>query len=134
MRVTSRQSGFTLVEVLVAFVVAALSITIVFQMIGRGANSIALAQDYHHATLIAESILNDPTDQSPSGELDRFSWQKTAARAIGVDEAERGGSPAARDVTLEDVDITVRWHRQGRDHEFSLRTQRLASTSDTAKP
>ena len=127
-----RQIGFTLIEVLVAFVIAALSITVVFQMIGGSANNLALTGDYHQAMLVAGSIVYDPADDAPmEGEVGRFHWQKTILPAGEVNDGDRSETVRTRDIELADVDVTVTWRRNGKDHQFKLGTQRIVSNADS---
>lgn len=134
-RRTPHESGFTLIEVLVAFVIAALGVTVVFQMIGRGANSLALTEDFFQATLVAESVLYDPDpDPAADGHVGRFRWRKDTAPATHIVETDRRVQPSTRDLTLEDVNVTVTWQRNGRDHAFNLKTQRLVSTNEALNP
>ena len=75
--------GFTLIEVLVAFMILALSLSVLFRIFSGGLNNVAVAGDYAQAVLVAESQLAVVSRSEPlvagqtygeSGE--RFRWRR----------------------------------------------------------
>jgi len=52
-----RQSGYTLIEVLVAFMILALALTVLLRIFSGGLRNVSVSSDYAIATLIAESRL-----------------------------------------------------------------------------
>jgi general secretion pathway protein I len=58
MRVRSRQGGFSLLEVLVAFAILALSLGVLLQIFSRAMNSAALSAAYSRAASLAEAKMN----------------------------------------------------------------------------
>ena len=52
-----RSRGYTLVEVLVAFVIMAMALTVLLRIFSGGVRNVALSSDYAKAVLIAESRL-----------------------------------------------------------------------------
>ena len=52
-----RQSGYTLIEVLVAFMILALALTVLMRIFSGGLRNVSVSSDYAVATLIAESRL-----------------------------------------------------------------------------
>lgn len=53
-----RQKGFTLLEILVSFVLFVLVGTTLFQLIQAGSRNIAASEEITHASLIAKSLLS----------------------------------------------------------------------------
>ena len=52
-----RHKGFSLLEILVAFVIMAVALTIVLRIFGSGVNNAVVSEDYNIAVQIAESML-----------------------------------------------------------------------------
>ena len=77
-----RQRGFSLLEVLVAFVILSLVATALFRLFSRALVNASAADDYTHAVLVAESALTEAaaavplveTTGSGSAEEGRISW------------------------------------------------------------
>jgi general secretion pathway protein I len=93
-RLNQHQGGFSLLEVVVAFSILALSLGILIQIFSRALSTTALSRDYSRAATLAEARLNDVGIDIPletgsySGEPeDGFSWQLTIAPYTGGDLA-----------------------------------------------
>ena len=95
-----RQRGFSLLEVLVAFVILALVVTALFRLFSGALVNASAADDYTHAVLVAESVLAEAAATVPlveatnNGTADdgRIAWttQVTAYTPPGVSpDAER---------------------------------------------
>jgi len=77
-----RQRGFSLLEVLVAFVILSLVATALFRLFSGGLVNASAADDYTHAVLVAESALAEAaaavplveTTNNGSAEDGRVSW------------------------------------------------------------
>jgi general secretion pathway protein I len=77
-----RQRGFSLLEVLVAFVILSLVATALFRLFSGALVNASAADDYTHAVLVAESVLTEAaaavplveTTGSGSAEEGRISW------------------------------------------------------------
>jgi general secretion pathway protein I len=90
MRRTTDERGFTLVEVLVAFTVAALALGAVFELLSGGIAGLRNAAQYAEATQLAESRLESVGIAEPlaSGTAagrfdDRFVWRLDAEALPG---------------------------------------------------
>ena len=118
--------GFTLLEVLIAFVILAVSLSVILQVFSSGMRGARLAGAYTTATLLAKSVLAETGIETPleegevGGEFDNgFRWRRIVT--LYEDEAmpEALGLPvAAYRVTVE-----VSWDEGGRS--VSLETIRL---------
>lgn len=104
-----RARGFTLLEVLIAFVILAVSMTVILQVFSSGMRGARLADAYTTATLLAKSVLAETGVETPlvegedGGEFDNgFKWRRLVT--LYEDEAmpETLGLPvAAYRVTVE---------------------------------
>lgn len=125
-------AGFSLLELLVAFVILALALSVMMQIFSGGLRNAGLADDYGRAILLAESRLAElgvqPTEGEAEGEFDgKYRWHSTirpwvdAADTIGM-----GAQPLP--VRLMEIEVRVAWGEQGgsRSREVGLSTLQLA--------
>ena len=61
----SKQQGFSLLEILIAFSILALSLGILLKIFAAGVNTAAVAEDYTAAVQIAESLMAKTGVESP---------------------------------------------------------------------
>lgn len=101
-----RQSGFTLLEVLVATVILAAGVVLISQSISRGIWGLALSRQYTTATFLAQQKLAElvagiisanETRGDFGEEYPSYSWELDFADV---------GDPM---LDLEEVTLTVRW-------------------------
>jgi len=82
LRASAGARGFSLLEVLVAFVILALVGTALFRMFSGALANVAAADDYSRAVLVAESVLTEAagarplreTSQSGTADSGRIAW------------------------------------------------------------
>lgn len=115
----SRQAGFTLIEVLAAFVIFALLFGVVLQILSTSMSNTRLSGDYTRAALWAQSKLDVIGLEQmiepgvTQGRFDeRFSWQMDVSEGFVFDD--RGLDPEALPIALYHVELTVDWgeHRR----------------------
>ena len=123
-----RVCGFTLLEVVVAFTVLAVSLGAIFYAFGTGATNAALSERYTIATLLAESQLAATGVETPlvfgasEGKLtDGYRWRQTVS-PIGNSTAEPSKRQTAQ---LYEVVLEVLWDESGKTRSVSLRTHRI---------
>jgi general secretion pathway protein I len=124
--------GFTLIEVLVAFMILTLSLSVLFRIFSGGLSNVAVAGDYAQAVLLAESQLaaagrSEPlaVGQSYGESGDRFRWRRTVESYIPWEDETSVTLP----VSGYHVTVEVSWTRNGRDQRIilnSLRVQKRA--------
>jgi general secretion pathway protein I len=126
----TRQSGYTLIEVVVAMAVAGIALAGLLHAVAGNAARSALSREYVLATTFGESMLarvgreialDSGTKRGRIGQ--KFSWQRT----IQPYHADGGTVPDDADAPVSpyEVVVLVTWHSGGRAHEFSIRSLRL---------
>ena len=132
----SRAAGFSLLEVLAAFVILALVGTALFRLFGGALGNASLADEYSRATLYAESRLagigvetplREGTQQGTS-EDGFYAWTtKVEPYSPPGTTPEMENVVAAMGVRLWRLGVTVRWPgAAGSDRTIALSTQRVA--------
>ena len=123
-----REYGFTLIEVLVAFMILALSLTVLLRIFSGGLGNVALAGDYSEALLVAETRLTNTGISEPlvagvtEGEWDeRFRWQRIVEPYHVWEDIPDLPPP----VSAFHVRVRVEWVHKGRTREISLSSLRL---------
>ena len=131
---THDDRGFALIEVLVAFTIAATTLAVLFQLFSTDLQSIDRADAYARATLLAESRLDSIGVAEPlapgmlAGRFDdRFSWKVAIERFVPDDES---AAPSAS--VLYHVHVTVLWRDGPADSAVSLDTLRMAPAASGA--
>ncbi|MDD5402911.1 MAG: type II secretion system protein [Sulfuricella sp.] len=121
--------GFSLLEVLVAFVILSLALSVLMQIFSGGTRNAALANDYSRAVLLAETKLAAAGIETPlqdgvvAGSTDeRFHWQL----AMRMLPAAADAPAALMPVGLFDVEARVMWEDGGKERMVKLDTMRIA--------
>jgi len=123
-----RQSGYTLIEVLVAFMILALALTVLLRIFSGGLRNVSVSSDYAIATLIAESRLAAAGIDVPlrpgetSGtEGERFEW------TVSVQDYQPWPDyrSAAKGLDAYRVTVTVEWPHGDNTRSVGLSTVRL---------
>ncbi len=131
-----RSTGFTLIEVLVAFSILAISFATIYQVFGTGMKNSVIANEYFYASQYASSLL-DELDASKdiqfgisSGKFDKkFSWK---LHVYPSDEH----TFKKQTVMAVNVLANVYWGKEGKKREFSIETMRIVNPlllSDTSE-
>lgn len=122
--------GFTLLEVLVAFSIAALALGVMYQIYVKGAISALLGKEYAEAIIIAESRLaligveEDYNNNYLSGtENDKYEWRITIQDYEYPEEESFEFVPP---LLLKEIELEVSWDSMGKQRSFRLHTLRPA--------
>ncbi len=136
---TLRSAGFTLLEVMVAFVIAALALALVFDGALAGLRGSGESAREIQALTLARSRLAaaDLTGAIEPGlregsDPDGFHWSRSI---VPLTTTQAGGVDTARPLVLYDVRVTVRWPGPfGRTRAVSLETRRAGQPPLAAAP
>ncbi len=123
-----KNAGFTLVEVLVAFVILSVFLGVLYQTFSSGLRGSDNAQRYTTAVLYAESLLAEignvqPLEEGESegGFSNGFRW-KTSIRAFKTNNNPSIGS---KKVTAFDIAVSVSWQSGAEVKYVTLQSIRL---------
>jgi general secretion pathway protein I len=123
-----RQRGFSLIEVLVAFMILAMSLTVIFRIFSGGLRNISLSQDYARAALVASSQLSVAGISEPleagvtAGEWgERYQWERVIEHYDPWPESRKLLVP----LRAYRVTVKVSWQHAGGNSQISLSSLRL---------
>ena len=124
---TTRQSGFSLLEVLVAFAILSMSLGILYQAFSNSLRNVGASGDYSRAMIIAEARLAEAmadvpiNEGSDQGEVDdRYRWK------VVVQRYEYDGEEVVSRFTPYQIEVVVSWQDGKHTREYQLSTLRLS--------
>lgn len=124
----SRQRGFTLIEVVVAFVLLALVMSTAFEIFSAGLSRAGQLEERSRALMVAQSrmavvgVEEALKEGESSGESEdrKYQWAVSVKR---TGEGEDPGKPAPSVYSLYRIEARVTWRgADTRDHALSLAT------------
>lgn len=132
-----KQQGFSLLEILIAFSILALSLGILLKIFSGGVNTAMVAEDYTVATQIAESLIAKTGSeipikehQSSGDEGDKYHWELIISPYALSSE---GFDPKTAPAELFKVNVTVNWgDGDSDDRQIQLTTLKLAAKNNGA--
>ncbi len=126
---THSQGGFSLLEILVAFVVMGLVVGTLLQLFGTSMRNVALADEYSFAVQVAESRLQsvgtaikvEQGSESGTEEGTPYRWQ------VNMEPVELHEDQDDFSLTVQpyQVNVVVSWESNGRNREFMLSSLRF---------
>ncbi len=106
----NKNKGFSLLEILVAFTIMAVSLGIVLKIFSSGVNTAVISEDYIIATQIAESLMAKTGIEEPlaigdksGAEDEKYQWQVKVEGYVNTEDEEES------EVELMTVQVTVKW-------------------------
>ena len=129
---SNKQKGFSLLEILIAFSILAISLGILLKIFSAGVNTAIVAEDYTAAVQIAESLMAKTGLESPlqpgedSGtENEKYEWQVTVSPYVfNPDNLDETTITAA----LFKIKVLVSWDfTKGRGRQIELTTIKLVN-------
>jgi len=128
MQADRRNSGYTLIEVLVAFVILALAMTVLLRIFSGGVRNVSVSSEYARAVLIAESRLASAgigsvlSPGETSGiEDERFEWTQTVREYSPSFDYKA----SVQKVPAYYVTVSVQWPHATGTRSIDLSTVRL---------
>jgi general secretion pathway protein I len=127
----AREAGFTILEVLTAFVLFAVALAVLLQVFSGGLRDAQLADEYARAVMIAQSRLAGFTatdrlaEGVSSGRDEAFTWTLSATAYDDRQEDAQAGAQGEYNlrVRLLRVESTVAWQAaDGRSRDVRLAT------------
>ena len=121
-----QQSGFSLVETLVAFTILVLTVTVVFQIYNRGTRSTKLSSEYIQAILIAQSqlaLFQVGSGQKTGLTNNHFRWNIKENKIILPEVS--AVSHSYNNVHPYNITVNITWPSFGFTRSIQLNTVRL---------
>jgi general secretion pathway protein I len=125
------EDGFTLIEVLIAFTIAALLLTVLLRSFSLGVSSSGRVAAYTEATLLAEATMDEfgidiPLHDGASIDRPQGRFRVSAEAHLYADEnmPDLSGTP----LTPYELTVRVSWQEGAQQRSVDLRTLRLIST------
>ncbi|NNJ93237.1 MAG: prepilin-type N-terminal cleavage/methylation domain-containing protein [Halobacteria archaeon] len=123
-----RQQGFSLIEILVAFMILAMSLTVIYRIFSGGLRNVALSEDYARAVLVAESQLaaigiSEPLVRGVSSGIwgERFRWQQV----VESYQPWQQHKELSTQLLAYRITVNVDWEHAGSSRQVSLSSVRL---------
>jgi len=127
------QKGFSLLEVLAAFVILALVATALFRLFGGAMGNAGVAEDASRAVLVAQSRLDAARGELKAGstsgiEQDKYAWTTRVEPWESTDAAAQPGvAPLMTPTQLYRIVVEVRYPGAGgRERSLELASLKLA--------
>ena len=119
-----KKNGFTLLEVLVAFVLLATTVTVILQLFSSGIKALSVSENYATAVIRAESKMREILDND---QLSENVWSETSPEGYRFDitVAQTYGT-RTKDLPLKilEIDVTMSWNTGGKNRSLTLNTMK----------
>jgi len=129
-----RPGGFTLLEVMLAFVIFALSFATVLEIMAGSMRSVARANDDTEVALLAQTLMDQVGTEIPVEEgsysgtsMDRYNWNMGITLYDSGEEPDRAGMSTTElaelsGVELYRVDLDIDWESGQRNRSLHFMT------------
>lgn len=133
--------GFSLLEILVAFAIMAVALTIVLRIFGSGVNTAVISEEYNLAVQIAESLMARTGVETPlqigethGSEADKYAWlvriepvaEPPVSRPRFQSQQDQSAQPSQQ---LLQVSVRVSWGEEA-DRQRSVQLDSLRSIQE----
>lgn len=127
--------GFTLLEILVAIAILAISLTVILQLFSGGLRSTRVSDRYsrgvfHAREKMEEILVEDRLDEGTrEGEFDdAYKWRTRIVRMVPPEEEEKKLPFDVYEITVEVV-----WHEGKGEKQFEIQTTKLVERIKDSK-
>jgi general secretion pathway protein I len=131
-----RDSGFTLLEVLIAFILAALAIGVLYGGTVTGLDATAVSAKYDEAVSLARSHLDTighgaaiALQEVSGADGDGFTWhlriRRAGSRTLSLSDQDRANDIKPASAILFDVIVTESWKVGGQERHVTLASRRI---------
>lgn len=121
-----KESGFTLMEVLVALTLMGLTLTAVVQLFSGSLRTVSKSQDYIYAFIRADAAMREVMERR---ELDVDSWTETDMDGniidVVVSEVEEDRFEELEEHKLLQIDLTFKWIKGESERVIKLSSMRV---------
>jgi general secretion pathway protein I len=136
MHIDRPDTGFTLLEVLIAFAIAALAIGVLYGGTVTGLDATAVSAKYDEAVSLARSHLDQighgaplTVQQTSGADGEGFTWhlriRQAGSRQMQLNDQDRQNDIKPSIAVLYDVVVTESWKVGGQQRQVTLATRRL---------
>jgi general secretion pathway protein I len=118
-------TGFTLLEVLVALAVLGIAITVIIQLFSANLRALSVSEDYVSASLRGAEKMRALVDDE---ELDEKSWTEVSPEGYRLDIAVKENLADRTEilpVKLLEIALTIQWTRGSRARSLTFQTLKL---------
>jgi general secretion pathway protein I len=123
-RVLGRKDGFTLLEVLVAFVLLVTVVTVILQLFSANIKALSVSEDYASAVVRAESKMREILDNE---QLAENVWSETSPEGYRFDiTVAKAYEARTKDLPVKilEIGVTMSWKMRGKDKSLILSTMK----------
>ena len=123
-RMFGRKDGFTLLEVLVAFVLLATTVTVVLQLFSSSLKALSASEDYASAVVRVESKMREVLDNE---QLSENTWSETSPEGYRYDIIIAPAYEArTKDLPLKilEIGVTMHWKMGSKEKSLTLNTMK----------
>jgi len=130
-----KMQGYSIIEVLVAFSILAMALSVLSRIFSTGLNNVGVESQYSLAVLVAESKLASPGVSEPlrpgrseGSEAERFSWSRMVAEYSEPDQQ------LTNNIGLRPyrIIVDVKWSGKRGSRQVQLETIRLGVDGTSA--
>jgi general secretion pathway protein I len=125
---TTRERGFTLLEVLVALAILSLAVVAVIQGFAQNLRLLKLSGDHQRAILLADQKVREvlsPEEQREHGAEAGFDWERVIRRVEAPELALPGSPPRWK---VFEIAVRVTWDGRRQVEQVTLRTVPAVTT------
>jgi general secretion pathway protein I len=122
------KDGFTLLEVLVAFVLLATTLTVILQLFSSNIKALSVSEDYASAVVRLESKMREILDNE---QLAENAWSETSPEGYRFDvTVAKAYEERTKDLPMKvlEICVTMSWKAGGKDKSLTINTMKAVKS------